>query len=82
MAKLYAARRTEPVSETGLAIGHIALGELDAACERIEEAAENRDFRIRYLAVDPVFRPLARDPRYLALLKKMNLSPVASGVSR
>ena len=48
-------------------------GEYDSAFEWLERARVQRDPGSRYVKYDPVLRNLRGDPRYTALLKKMNL---------
>ena len=48
-------------------------GETAAAFEWLERAHQNRDPGMMRLKVDPLLRMLRGDPRYTALLKKMNL---------
>ena len=48
-------------------------GEKDKALEWAERAYAERDVGITWLKIDFTFRGLREDPRYKALLKKMNL---------
>ena len=48
-------------------------GETDRALEWLERARAQRDGGLTLLKVDPLLRSLRADPRYQALLKKMNL---------
>jgi serine/threonine-protein kinase len=50
-------------------------GEKDRAFEWLERAVKQRDGGLVNVKVDPLLRNLRGDPRYAALLKKMNLSP-------
>jgi non-specific serine/threonine protein kinase len=55
---------------------HLALGELDQGFERLNQAIGERDIiAIMYLKSDPLFDPFRSDPRFQALLRKMNLQP-------
>jgi TolB-like protein len=49
-------------------------GENDHAFEWLERAYRQHDVRLRGLKVDPVLDKLRPDPRYKALLRKMNLA--------
>lgn len=62
-------------SPVGIATVHIGLREIDLAFEWLERAFEERDKMLAYLKVDPVFRPLRGDPRYVDLLRRMKLEP-------
>jgi TolB-like protein len=69
----------EPASRTyvpALPIAELygALGELDLAFEWAHKAIEQRDPFMLTVKGDPSFEPLRSDPRYPALLKKMNLA--------
>ncbi len=56
-------------------IAHIygALGDTDRAFFFLDKAYSEKDNRLQYIKVDPKFDPLSSDPRFKALLKKMNL---------
>jgi hypothetical protein len=51
-----------------------ALGELDLAFDWAHKAIGQRDPHMLTITRDPNFDPLRSDPRYPALLKKMNLA--------
>lgn len=42
------------------------------ALEWLEKAYEDREPRMAYLKVDPIFDPLRSDPRFRDLLRRMN----------
>jgi len=48
-------------------------GEKNQAFEWAERACAQRDTGITWFKIDPGFRSLRADPRYKALLRKMNL---------
>lgn len=55
---------------------YLGLGDKDRAFEWFEKAYEDRDALLTFmLKVEPAFDPLRSDPRYAALLRKMNLEP-------
>jgi tetratricopeptide (TPR) repeat protein len=58
-------------------IAHIyaALGDFDQACAWLEKAYEERTFELSNLNVDPRFDRLRSDPRFQALLRRMNFPP-------
>jgi TolB-like protein/lipoprotein NlpI len=51
----------------------IGLGEKNKALENLEKAYEERASALAYLKVWPIFDSLRSEPRFQALLKKMNL---------
>ena len=53
-------------------------GDLAAAMEWLERANRQRDSYLESIKLDPVLRPLHRDPRFQALLRDMKLPPIAS----
>ena len=58
-----------------VAVIHAALGEKDEALARLEKAYEDRDSWMDYLAIDPRLDSLRSEPRFAALLRRMNLAP-------
>ena len=54
---------------------YFGLGEIDTGFEWFEKAVDERDSWILHILVHPAFDPLRSDPRYPALLRKMNLEP-------
>ena len=52
---------------------HAFRGERDLAFAWLDRAWDNHDVGMSRLKVDPLLRKLSGDPRYTALLKKMNL---------
>ncbi len=61
------------VSSSGLAKNFGILGDFDRAFSLLEKAYSERDVGLQLLKVDPRFDPLRSDPRFRALLKRMNL---------
>ena len=65
-------RRHQYVSSSHLTWVNIGLGEHGQALDRLEEAYEERDGLLPAINVFFLFDPLRSDPRFQALLKKMN----------
>jgi hypothetical protein len=55
------------------AIIYIGLGDKDLAIEWLERAFDERSSDLRRIKVHPIYDSLRSDPRFIALLKKMNL---------
>jgi TolB-like protein/tetratricopeptide (TPR) repeat protein len=55
-----------------MAIIHIGLGHKDEAIKLLEKAEQEHDHDIAYLRVFHVFDPLRPDPRFQALLRRVN----------
>lgn len=58
----------------GIARIYSILGDTDAAFEWAGKAVEQHDPLILMIKIDPAFDSLRFDPRYLALLQKMNFA--------
>ena len=61
------------VTPLGWAISYIGLGDKDKALEWLEQAYEERDPSLINLGLGPKFDPLRSEPRFRALVEKMNL---------
>ncbi len=81
LADLQAAANHGYVLPTSLAFIHLGLGEIDQAYTFFERAIEDRDPIIIPILTYPFLDPLRDDPRFHALLKRMNL-PSESKVLR
>ncbi len=68
--------RTAYVQPFAIGIIQLALGELDEGFEQLTRAVEERDMMAVWdLKTDPCFDPFRSDPRFQAILRKMNLQP-------
>jgi serine/threonine protein kinase/Flp pilus assembly protein TadD len=68
--------RAAYVPPSAIGIIQLALGDLDVAFDQLTRAIEERDlFAIWDLKSDPSFDPFRSDPRFQALMRKMNLQP-------
>jgi len=63
----------KPVRSFELAVAHALLGEREAALEWFQGAIEEREPLMFLLSVDPRFDRLRPDPRFLDLLRRLNL---------
>jgi len=52
---------------------HAAMGQKSEALSWLEKAYEARDFYLTHLKVDEALDPLRSDPRFAAMLHRMNL---------
>jgi serine/threonine-protein kinase len=59
------------------ALVHIGLGERDLAFAWLEKAYDERSDQLAYLGIEPLFDPLRSDPRFDALVRRLEL-PYAS----
>jgi serine/threonine protein kinase/Tfp pilus assembly protein PilF len=59
-----------------IAIIYISLGEMDEALKYLEKAFKEQDvsWHLLNIKVNPIFDSLRTEPRFIALLKKMNLA--------
>ena len=56
-----------------IAILYFALGEIDKGFEWLNSAFDRREPGLRHLKIDQNFDSVRSDPRFIALLKKINL---------
>lgn len=63
------------ISPYNFAIIYTGLGDKDRAFEWLEKCYEQRTRLVYRIKSRPMFDPLRSDPRYVELLRKMNLAP-------
>ena len=61
------------VSKDFIAMGYAALGMQDDAMNWLEQAERDRSFYLRYLASAPAWKPLQGNPRFEAMLRRLDL---------
>jgi len=62
------------ISPFRIAQVYLALGDKDKAISYLQKAYDIRDLHMFWIKVDPVLDPLKNDPRFIEILKKMNLA--------
>ena len=67
----------EYVAPRRLAESYAKLGDLENLILWLERSIQDRDVTILRLGVDPIFDPFRDDPRFLEILRRVNL--VAGG---
>lgn len=65
----------EPSAAYGIAWTRAFLGDKEKALDNLEKAVERRAFMMAWVKADPVFDCLRSEPRYQAILQKMQLPP-------
>jgi tetratricopeptide (TPR) repeat protein len=73
--------QTRYVPPTSLAAVHAALGEVGLALDALDNAWLARDTRLAYLKDDKRWSGLRDQPRFIALLARMNLNTFGTGIS-
>jgi tetratricopeptide (TPR) repeat protein len=63
----------EPGAAIDLGMNYVFAGDHGRALDWLEKAYEQRDPNLPYLSCFPVYDPLRANPRFLALLRRMNL---------
>lgn len=75
LERLHAKASPGYVPPTSFAWIHLGLGEIDAAFEWLDRAVDECDQFMMPIKSYEFFDPIRSDPRFLALLRKMNLEP-------
>jgi serine/threonine protein kinase/Tfp pilus assembly protein PilF len=73
LQQLAAASKERYTPGLAFAIVHVGLGENDQALSWLEKAYEERFNRLAYLRREPVWDPLRQDPRFIDLVRRINL---------
>jgi TolB-like protein/Flp pilus assembly protein TadD len=73
LAELKADAHRKYVTNMALAIAHAGLGDKETALDFLENEVNQRDYLASTFAVEPVLDGFRAEPRFKALLKKMNL---------
>ena len=55
---------------------YLGLGDRESALDWIERGAEERSYRLSFLAVEPILDPLRNEPRFIAVQARMGLGNV------
>jgi serine/threonine-protein kinase len=63
----------EFVSPYSIAQGYASLADADRTIQALEKSAAARESTVLYIAVDSLFDPVRKDPRFVALEKKIGL---------
>jgi TolB-like protein/Flp pilus assembly protein TadD len=63
----------EFVSFLSIAQGYASLHDADRAIEALEKSAATRESSVLYIAIDTLFDPVRKDPRFIALERKIGL---------
>ena len=72
LSRLQELSKTVYVPALSLAMAHIGMSNLDRALEYLDRAYEERYGALCWLPVEPVYDALRSDPRFQALLRRMN----------
>ena len=72
-------RQTGYCSACAIALVYLGLKDHDSAFKWLTQACEEHDPLLAYAANNPMYDPLRSDPRFQALLKKMNFPAQAQG---
>jgi len=54
---------------------YVGVGDKERALTWLEKAYEERDCELRHLKIDPTLDPLRSEPRFQAILRRMNFPP-------
>ncbi|MEO8193110.1 MAG: protein kinase [Gemmatimonadales bacterium] len=80
IAQLEHRQRTRGRAGVALAVAYLGLGDHGRALTALEQAVDEHDislFSASSLVPDPIWNPLRNEPRFQAILKRMNLAPYA-----
>jgi len=75
LAELQEMSRARHVPGVCFAIVHMGLGEIDKSLDFLEASIEEREFPLVRLSVHPIYDEIRQQPRFQAILRRMNLLP-------
>jgi tetratricopeptide (TPR) repeat protein len=75
LAQLHKRAKREDVSPYAFGLVHLGMGQNDQALSFFEEAYQQRDAWLITFKMSPELDPLRSDPRFQALLRRMNFPP-------
>jgi adenylate cyclase len=61
------------------ALVHLGLGEHEGALDALEQAEEERDVRLTFLAIEPRWKPLLNAPRFESVRSRVGLPRLTAG---
>ena len=79
LSKLQELSKTTYIPALSSAMTHIGMNNVDLALECLHQATEERYGALVWLPLEPIYDPLRSDPRFQALLRRMNFPETASG---
>jgi TolB-like protein/DNA-binding winged helix-turn-helix (wHTH) protein/Tfp pilus assembly protein PilF len=82
LGALEARSRTRFVPPTSIGAVHAALGQTEPALDALEQAVAVHDTRVIFLKDDPHWRELRREPRFVALMKRLGLDRFGPGLTQ
>ena len=72
LSKLQELSKTTYIPALSSAMTHIGMNNVDLALECLHQATEERYGALVWLPLEPIYDPLRSDPRFQALLRRMN----------
>jgi hypothetical protein len=73
LADLQALSDRQYVPSSAVAMIHTALGDRQAALDRLDRAFDEHDFSLAQVAIAPWFKELRDEPRFQALIAKIGI---------
>jgi hypothetical protein len=70
-AKMQGLANQRYVLPSAAALVYLGLGDHDRVFESLDKAAQEREFRMIHLKVDPIYDPLREDPRFDTLVRRV-----------
>jgi tetratricopeptide (TPR) repeat protein len=74
-----AGKRVSPMPETTIAMLFAQVGDNDHAMEYLERAYQKHSGDLLYLGVEPYFDPMRGDPRFQALIRRVDAASAEAG---
>jgi serine/threonine-protein kinase len=82
LAERLALAQRSHIDPVGNALIYVGLGETDEAFKSLAQARRDRPWSLALIGIEPLWAPVAKDPRFIAILHELRLSDRADATDK